>query len=470
MTIRTLGLVAAFSCAVAALFGCEVIAGIETKELAAGTTSGDGGAEPIRLGMTAALSGTSGALGTELRRGIDSCLKRRNKIGGVGGRPLVLDARDDQYDPAKAEVNARALLDVTSVNADANQPDTRGPNSVLALIGNVGTPTMQKTLPVATKNKVLYFAPFTGAQALLRDATRPPNVFNYRAGYFDETRAMVARIKEDSGGALPGVKNIIVFAQDDGYGDAGFNGIKAALAAEGVTDAPPRVNYIRDDVTSVANSVSEVRNIISKDSDLTKKVTIVMIDTYQIGASFIRLFRDTIGRDTSISKEARTLAATARFMHVSFVGPEGLVDELKKPPTSLTVDGFFTTYAQNVFVTFVVPSPDGRAPGLLEYRESIKEFDNGRIGPISLEGDLSCRLFLQGLDRAQGNYSQENLVKVFENLGKVDLGISADVSFEPTKHSASDNVWLAEMKLGADAIPFYEVIRRWDPRAGLRPE
>lgn len=472
MIRKTLAWVAACAAGIGVLAGCEVIAGIETKELAAGA-EGDGGvaAQPIKVGMTAALTGPSGALGVELRRGIDACFARKNKNGGISGRQLVLDVKDDKYDPATAEQNARALLDVTAVNPDPNAPDTRGPNSVIALIGNVGTPTMQKTLPVAAKNKTIFFAPFTGAQTPLRDASRPPYVFNYRAGYFEETRAIVARIKEDNGGVLPPLKNIIVFAQSDGYGDAGYNGMKAALAAEGQTELPLRINYTRDDLSSVTSAVTSATDAVTRDADKTKKVSLVMIDTPQIGSTFIKLYHDAL-KDPALAQDLRTAGATTRFIHVSFVGSEGLLDELKKPPNTYTVSGAVTLYSQNVFVSQVVPPPDARAPGTQEYRDSIAAFDKGRTGPTSFEGDLACRLFVAGLEKANGDYTGDNLVKAYESLGEVDFGIDVKLSFTKDKHQATDNVWISEIKLATNAQgtaeTTYEFIERWDPLQGLR--
>ena len=48
---------------------------------------------------------------------------------------------------------------------------TRGPNAVLAFLGNVGTPTMVRAAPVAIETGTIYFGAFTGADKILRDTT-----------------------------------------------------------------------------------------------------------------------------------------------------------------------------------------------------------------------------------------------------------------------------------------------------------
>ena len=94
--------------------------------------------------------------------------------GGVAGRKLKLVALDGGYKPDRALANMKELF------------EKRG---VFAVIGNVGTPTAEKTLPYALEKRLLFFGAFTGAPLLRKD---PPDryVFNYRAGYKEETAAL----------------------------------------------------------------------------------------------------------------------------------------------------------------------------------------------------------------------------------------------------------------------------------------
>src|SRR5882672_4963734 len=57
----------------------------------------------IHIGHSSPLSGTNQALGTEMKRGIDLAFTEQNAKGGVRGRQLFLDFRDDGYDPPTAE-------------------------------------------------------------------------------------------------------------------------------------------------------------------------------------------------------------------------------------------------------------------------------------------------------------------------------------------------------------------------------
>ena len=91
------------------------------------------------------------------------------------------------------------------------------------------------------EHKRVLFGAFTGAGLLRRD---PPDryVFNYRASYAEETAAIVHYLL-----TVRSVKpdQIAVFAQQDSYGDAGFNGVAKALRKVGFdTERVLRVGYV----------------------------------------------------------------------------------------------------------------------------------------------------------------------------------------------------------------------------------
>src|SRR6185369_5356857 len=106
---------------------------------------------PIVLGMSAAFSGPSEDLGRGMRVGIETRLREAN-LAGETGRPLHLLPLDDGYEPERTRENMQRLL---------------GVERVLAVVGNVGTPTSAVALPLATAARTPFVGAFTGA-ALLR--------------------------------------------------------------------------------------------------------------------------------------------------------------------------------------------------------------------------------------------------------------------------------------------------------------
>lgn len=95
----------------------------------------------ILLGMSTVLSGPTANLGTDVRAGVLAGLERVNRTGGVQGRRLRLIALDDGYEPARTAPNMRQLIEK---------------ENVLAVIGNVGTPTGVAAIPIANELKTLF--------------------------------------------------------------------------------------------------------------------------------------------------------------------------------------------------------------------------------------------------------------------------------------------------------------------------
>src|SRR2546429_1191944 len=68
-------------------------------------------AEPIKVGLVAALSGQSAKSGEGITRGLTIAIDEINQRGGVlGGRRLELVRRDDEANPSKGQVAALELI------------------------------------------------------------------------------------------------------------------------------------------------------------------------------------------------------------------------------------------------------------------------------------------------------------------------------------------------------------------------
>ena len=180
---------------------------------AAQVTEGDSSTE-IVLGMSTVLTGAAANLGRDMQRGILVGLERENRGGGANGRKLRLIALDDGYEPARTAPNMRQLIEK---------------GNVLAVIGNVGTPTAIVAVQLVDEGKTLLFPPFAGGPILRND---PPDryVINFRAGYAEETTAMIDALI-DIAGLRP--EEIAFFTQRD---NSGFAMGTAALERHGLED------------------------------------------------------------------------------------------------------------------------------------------------------------------------------------------------------------------------------------------
>lgn len=419
---------------------------------------------PIRIGQSAAASGPSQDLGLEMKRGIDLAFEAQNAQGGIRGRPLVLDFRDDQYTPDLAEVNARALVDAKGVDAPPNCPTTAnppvagqppfsttallpGPNAVVAVIGSVGTPTMVRSAPIIVETGTLYFGAFTGAAAMLRDDTPGPCkrfIFNVRASYGQEARAtleyfMAHGVQDDA--------HLISFDQKDTFGDAGYNGLVAAYTAvKNVAPSIKRFRYTRDDLNSVpaqASATIDALRQLLRTSPGKHVVGVLMTDTYGPGTQYIKLVKDWLfasDEEQGASGLDKANRLDLYFSNVSFVGPNSLAMRLRDLGNVNTPSGP-KPYTEKVYVSQVVPNYErDNSDAVLAYRKLIQP-TGAPPSFTSFEGYIAGRIFLEGLKNNPGAFTSDRLVTTFEGLSQLNIGLGGFIGFNAQSHQASKSVW-----------------------------
>lgn len=348
----------------------------------------------ILFGMSAPFSGPAKELGRGMKTGIDIAFAAANEAGGIHGRKLRLIALDDGYEPARTGAVMKELGEQ---------------RKVFGFIGNVGTPTAEVAVPYALEKKLLFFGPFTGAGLLRRD---PPDryVFNYRASYAEETAATfkylveVRRIRPSE---------IAVFAQLDGYGEAGFNGVARMLRKYDRDPAQTvRVGYKRN-----TSDVQEAVDGILKSKQKIRAV--IMVPAYKPAARFI----------AAVKAERPDMI----FSSVSFVGSNALADELMSSGPKV---------AEGVIVTQVVPLPSSRSTAVLKYQELLPKYSLGEKPDfVSLEGYLAAQLLIEATRRAGPDFTLESFVDGLEAMKGVDLGIGAMMGFGMGEHQASHKIW-----------------------------
>ncbi|SDN01106.1 ABC transporter substrate-binding protein [Polaromonas sp. JS666] len=358
----------------------SILAGASTL---AGFNVAHAQADKIILGQSAAFTGPAAQLGIQFHQGAKVYFDQVNAQGGIGKRLIEIRNLDDGYEPDRCAENTRKLI------AD----------DVFALFGYIGTPTSIAALPLATKDKVPFFAPFTGAMAL-RD---PFNkyAFHVRASYNDETGLIVKQLTG------LGLKKIAVFYQNDAYGKAGLDGVTLALAAQNLK--PVALATVERNTVNVAGAV---KTLVAAGPD-----AVVQIGAYKACAAFIR--------------EARKAGYGGTFYNVSFVGTQALADELGK-------DG------AGVVVSQVMPSPYNTARLIArEFVDAAKAAGNAQVNFSSMEGYVAAKVFVDGLKRGgAAKVSRESLIAGLEGMGSQSLG-GFSVTFSPTDHVASSFVELS---------------------------
>ncbi len=348
----------------------------------------------IVFGQAVPLSGSAKELGRQMNTGVEIAFAGANDAGGVHGRKLKLIAMDDGYEPARTQIVMKELAEH---------------QKVFGFIGNVGTPTSAVAIPYALEKKALFFGAFTGAPLLRKD---PPDryVFNYRASYAEETAAAVRYLIE-----VRRIKpsEIAVFAQNDKYGDAGFEGVARTLRRyRRDPNKILRVGYERN-TADVHVAVNDILR------SLPYLRAVVMVPTYRAAAQFISKLKDK--------------GANLIFTSVSFVGSNALAEELMQLGKG---------YTEGVIVTQVVPLPDSKSSVVLRYQELLRKHAPGEKPDfVSLEGYIAGTLLIEALNRTGPELTTEALVNNLENIRGLDLGLGAQINYGQSEHQASHKIW-----------------------------
>lgn len=345
-------------------------------------TSGFAHAGFIELGMSTALSGPNQYLGRAMYDGMRSCFDEVNRQGGINGQKIRLTVLDDSYQPDSAFENTLKLIDQ---------------HRVIAIVGNVGTPTAARVAPEANARGVVFYGAYTGAD-ILRKSPPEPFVFNFRASYQQEMEIIIDHII--SQGISP--RQIAFFLQDDAYGQAGYDTAKAALAKQGFryTDQLPVARYQRNSL-SIQSAIQSMVRIKPRPQ------AIIIVGAYRPSAKFIRFMH-------------RVLPET-RFYNLSFSGAPALADALA---------GLYG----RIYITQVVPLAG-----------SVVEADFNDRNTIWKEAYLAAQVLVMALKRIPGTISSERLRVSLEKLGSFNFEGAGVLSFSSIDHQASDDVWLAHL-------------------------
>ena len=160
----------------------------------------------LTLGCSIALTGPLGQAGTEQVAGMKAAFAEVNAAGGVYGREIRMEVKDDGY------VASRTLKNVTEM-VDAQ--------SVFALISPLGTANTASILPLIESRGIPTVGPVTGATSLRMPENR--HVFFLRPTYREETRRLVKQIVD------MGLKRIAVVYLDNPFGKEVLKDMAQAL-------------------------------------------------------------------------------------------------------------------------------------------------------------------------------------------------------------------------------------------------
>ena len=356
--------------------------------------------ETIKIGSCNALTGPASFLGLQMVIGAKAYFSLVNAAGGVNGRKLELETKDDGYEPDRT----------------AQCWDSLEKAGVFATAFFVGTPTGVKYIPLAEASHTPLVGLFTGAQALIEPVHR--SIFNIRASYFDETREQVDGLWDQLG-----MRKIAVLYQNDPFGAAVLEGVKRALTKHHAT--PVALGTFERNTLAVEEGIKQVR---AADPE-----AVVLVGPY--------------APVNAILKQAHAAGWHPRFLTVSFVGTEGLLR-------------IGAQDAEGMIITQVVPPYDRTdLPTVRLYREALeKHMGNTQPSFVSLEGFVDAMVLVEALRNAGTNLTRERLISALESIHGKDIGLGPNLllRFSPTNHKGLESVYVTVIKGGHP-----EVVSDW---------
>ena len=337
--------------------------------------------QELVIAQVAPLSGVLASTGGQMVVGGKIWFDHVNATGGVHGRPIRQLVVDDGY---KVDETVRLTREMLA------RPE------VLALFGFAGTANVGKLLSegVLEQGGAALVAPYTGGENL-RDPFNPW-IFHLRAGYADETEHMVQQA------TTLGLRRIAVMYQDDGFGQAGLEGVRQALARRQLA-LSMAAGYERN-----TDKVQEAARRI-KESDAQ---AVIMISVNKPTAAFVKHYRE--------------LGGGAQLYNISVVDPAEIVK----------IAGLRN--AHGLGISQVVPYPyTPRLPAVREYQALLKRHAPGEaVNYTSFEEFLGAKVLVEGLRRAGPNPTRAQVVAALESIASLDLG-GITVGYSPRNRVGS---------------------------------
>lgn len=344
----------------------------------------------IRIGTLLDLSGALASIGKDARDGMQMRVDEINAQGGIGGRMLRLLVEDHGYDPKKAVLGTQKLLDR---------------DGIFAVVGQLGTATMQASAPLLKQKDAVNFFPLT-ATALTYEPAQPL-MFAYLPSYVDQlAKAMPQFLKQVS------AKKVCVIYQDDEFGQEVLRGAEAGLKAAGMP-LLERASYKR----GATDFSSQVARTAAAGCDAVVLGTVI---------------RETVG----VMTESRKIGFKPAF--VSTVSAY-----------SATVPKLGGDNVEGLYATVVLDQPyaDSGTPELRAWSQRYKVAYKEDASVFSAQGYFVIDSFASAARAAGPHLTTASFVKALETTRlPATLFGTPEMSFSPTKRIGIDTVRLARVK------------------------
>lgn len=171
-------------------------------------------AEPIKIGLVAALSGPSAQSGEAITRGLTVAIDEINAAGGVLGRKLELVRRDDESSPPKGVSAARELV---------------YQEKVAAIFGGLDTPVSLAFIPILNRERVPYMGVWAAGTPITHNGAKENYAFRVSAVDIIVDEALLKYARGKFASKKPGL--ILI---NNPWGESNEKGLRAMAKELGI--------------------------------------------------------------------------------------------------------------------------------------------------------------------------------------------------------------------------------------------
>jgi ABC-type branched-subunit amino acid transport system substrate-binding protein len=318
----------------------------------------------IVIGASLPLSGFNAGAGQEGLAVAKAYFDSVNASGGIGGRKIVFQALDDEFNAQKAAENARKLIEGKSV----------------AIFNCWGTTSCAAMMPVITQAGVPMVAGIAGGGPMRQEPGR--YAFNIRP----TTQAEIARMVHQMSSI--GQNSIALVYQNDPFGKSGQTAARAVFTKAGIK---PVAELAIEPNASNASAVID---------SLKKLQTLTGIILVAAPPATVKIIPEA--RKAGLSTQFYNLAAQANRKVASDLGE----------------------YTSGVVFTTLVPSPWKEALPVVREYQQIYSAATGKqeYSYLGLEVFINAKVLVDGLRKAGRGVTRESLITALETMGERQYG------------------------------------------------
>ena len=351
----------------------------------------------ILIGNIQDLSGPMKELGAVLPAGSNLYFQYINEQGGVHGRQIKMIVEDHQYNPQKAVVAAKKLIEK---------------DQVFCLYNVIGTSPCEAIRPILAETGTPLIAPATQS-GTMSDLSRVAGdlIFHTDTGYDKQTNILVDYILENDE-----IAKIGLIYQDDDYG---ANVLKGAAEAENRTGVSIQKEAYQRGATDFAGQVG---NLIKG------------------GVNHVII--------AGVVKEPIIVMKTAAAMGFSpqFYGTSPTMDHRIALAAGPAGEGFISANFADLW--------NSDASEAVHYRELCAKYEvpEAYMGMYHFYGYITAKVLVEGLERAGKNPTRKRLVNGLETLKNWDSGAFPPITYNSNDHAGTESVTLVQVKDGVQTV------------------